>query len=304
MRRRFLLAFNPTAGLDGRRLVEEVVAGLEHLGADVIRHDGAPHALPELLRDNAANLDAVIAAGGDGTIRALAAHLDGLDLPVGVVPMGTGNVLAHEIGLPRSAVGLVHLLMHGPVRRFEGARANGETFFLMAGVGFDGAVIGALDTPLKRRVGKAAYAGPVLKVLRQPQPLLDIEVDGQPFRAQWLVAANAHRYGGPFVIARDAGIERPGLIAVVMQSPHRLSQLRQLLALGIGRLHRASGVHMIPCRHIVVRSTQPVASQIDGDPFVATPLEITAGGVGVRLIVPETYAKRMATTAAAEAPSS
>lgn len=292
MRRRFLLVFNPTAGLEGRSLVHEVAAGLEHLGCEVIRFDGAPEALPQLLRQTAPNLDAVIAAGGDGTVRASAALLAGYDVPLGVVPMGTGNVLAYEIGLPRSAVGLVHLLRSGPVRRIEGAHANGEPFFLMAGVGFDGAVIRELDVPLKRRVGKAAYAGPVLKVLRQPQPLLSLEIDGKPFSAQWLVVANAHRYGGPFVIARDAGLERPGLVAVVAQASNRIAQLRQLTALGLGRLHRARGVAMIPCRHVTVASAQAIASQIDGDRFVTTPLEISAGGIAVRLIVPKTYANR------------
>jgi diacylglycerol kinase (ATP) len=301
MRRRFLLVFNRTAGPEGRNLVYEVALGLEHIGCEVIRFDGGPDTLGQVLQEQAPALDAVIAAGGDGTIRALAAHLAACDLPLGVVPMGTGNVLAYEIGLPRSAVGLVHLLIDGPVRRIEGAYANGEPFFLMAGVGFDGAVISELDTPLKRRVGKAAYAGPVLKALRQPQPLLSVEIDGKPLTAQWLVAANAHRYGGPFIIARDAGLERPGLIAVLADSPSRFAQLRQLAALGLGRLHRAPGIEMIPCRHITVASAAPVASQIDGDRFATTPLEISSGGVAVNLIIPERYAARLDAAAAPKA---
>lgn len=297
MRRRFLLVRNPIAGVDGRSLADEVVGGLRQLGAEVHDHSGPLETLPQVLHERAATLDAVIAAGGDGTVRALAVQLDQYQLPLGVIPMGTGNVLSHEIGLPLSAVGLAHLLLHGPVHTFEGARANGEPFFLMAGVGFDGAIIRALDTPLKRRVGKAAYTGPVLETLRQPQPQLEVEIDGRAMSAQWVVAANARRYGGPFVIARDAGLDRPGLIAVVVQSPTRLSQLRQLAALGLGRFHRVRGVQMLPCRSVRVNCSSPVASQIDGDPFVETPLDITAGGVSVRLIVPETYAQRLAGSA-------
>jgi diacylglycerol kinase (ATP) len=293
MRRRFLLVHNPIAGLDGRRLVHEVTAGLQHIGADVTRFDGAPRELPAVLQDRASSIDAVIAAGGDGTIRALAALLEPYGLPLGVVPMGTGNVLAHEIGLPSSAVGLADLLLRGPVHEFEGARANGEPFFLMAGVGFDGQVIGHLDTPLKRRIGKAAYVSPFIKTLRAERTTLDVEVDGARHQAQWVVAANGRRYGGAFIIAPQAGLERPGLVAVLIKNAGQLGLLRQLLALGTGRLHRASGVEMIPCTRLTVHSAGPVASQIDGDPFVATPLEISAGGARVRLIVPEAYAARL-----------
>lgn len=293
MRRRFLLVHNPIAGIKGLQLAREVAAGLTQLGGEVFTHEGSPEALPSLLREKAAGLDAVVAAGGDGTVRALAAQLTAYDLPLGVVPMGTGNVLAHELGLPRSAVGLVHLLMHGPVVTIDGALANGEPFFLMAGVGFDGIVISALDTSSKRRLGKAAYAGPIMRTLARPRSQLALEIDGQPTTAQWLVVANARRYAGPFVIAPDAGLERPGLTAVVMRAPGRVTQLRQLLALGLGRLHRAPGVAMIRCNRVVVTSDAPVLSQIDGDPFAPTPIDITAGGVAVRLIVPESYASRI-----------
>jgi len=300
MRRRFLLVHNPIAGLDGRRLVHEVEAGLVHLGAEVTRYDGAPADLPAVLRDAAGSIDAVIAAGGDGTIRALAAVLDQHNLPLGVVPMGTGNVLAHEIALPTSAVGLANVLLHGPVRRFAGARANGEPFFLMAGAGFDGEVIRRLDTPLKRRIGKAAYASPLLNTLRAPHPRLVVEVDGQPHEAQWVVVTNARRYGGAFVISPGAGLERQGLVAVLFKTPGRFALLRQLLALGVGRLQNARGVEMLPCSRVSIRCASDVFSQIDGDPFVATPLDVEAGGVHVDLIVPDAYDRRLARDEAAQ----
>ncbi len=294
MRRRFLLIHNPIAGLDGRRLVHDVTSGLTQLGAAVTTHTGGLPDLPDFLRTHASGADAVIAAGGDGTIRALAAALHPYGLPLGVIPMGTGNVLAHEVGLPRSAVGLVDVLLRGPARTFAGAYANDEPFFLMAGVGFDGEVIRRLDTPLKRRIGKAAYVSPVLRTLRQPLQPLQITIDGQKREAQWLVVANARRYGGAFVIAREAGLEREGLIAVVATSSSRIGLLRQLLSLGLGSFHRTSGVEMIPCTSVDVASAGNVASQIDGDPFTATPVAIRAGGISVSLIVPEAYDARIA----------
>lgn len=299
MRRRFLFIHNPTAGRKGRLLVHEVAAGLTHLGAEVAMHSGAPETLPGLLSVSTEYLDAVVAAGGDGTIRALAAQLQPYGLPLGIVPMGTGNVLAHELGLPTTAVGLVDLLLRGPVAMVEGARANDEPFFLMAGVGFDGEVIRHLDTPLKRRIGKAAYAQPLLRALKTRNPPLRVVVDGKEHEAQWAVIANARYYGGSFVISPDAGVDKPGLIAILVNNKGQLGMLMQMLALGAGRLEKAAGVTMIPCRHVSVECAGPVASQIDGDPFTVTPLTITAGGASVRLILPEAYAARLARSEAA-----
>lgn len=294
MRRRFLFIHNPTAGRQGRRLVHEVAAGLTHLGAEISMHTGAPDTLPGLLSVSTEYLDAVVAAGGDGTIRALAAHLQPYGLPLGIIPMGTGNVLANELGLPRTAVGLADLLLNGPVVTVGGARANGEPFFLMAGAGFDGEVIRHLDTPLKRRIGKAAYISPVLRALRSRHAPLQVTVDGQHHEAQWVVIANARNYGGAFVISPDAGIDRPGLIAVLARNASQAGLLAQLMSLGAGRLHRARGVTMLPCREVCITSDGEVASQIDGDAFGSTPLKIESGDTSVRIIVPDRFAARFA----------
>lgn len=289
MRRRFLLVHNPIAGLQRQDLVQEARTGLEHLGAEIIAHQGGPEMLSEGLRQHAPSLDAVICAGGDGTVRHLACALEPYGLPLGIIPVGTGNVLSHEIGLPETAVGLANLLLHGSVREFQGARANGEPFFLMAGVGFDGEVIHRLNTSLKRKFGKAAYVQPILQTLRKAQPLLQVEVDGSKHSARWVVVTNARRYGGSFIIADDAGINRPGLVAVLMKNSGNFGLLRQLLALGAGALNRVPGVEVIPCRHVTVQSESPVATQIDGDAFVTTPLTISSGGASIRLIVPQKY---------------
>ena len=202
--------------------------------------------------------------------------------------------LAHELGLPSSAVGLADLLLHGPADTIHGARANGEPFFLMAGAGFDGEVIRRLDTPLKRRIGKAAYVKPVLQALSSRHPPLAVVIDGKPFEAQWLVVANARNYGGSFVISPHAGVDKPGLIAILVFNAGQAGFLRQMLALGSGRFHAARGVTMLPCHTVTVACDRPVACQIDGDPFPDTPLTVTSGDASVRLILPEAFAARLA----------
>lgn len=287
MRRKFLLVRNAIAGVSGRRLIDRVVEALLARGASV-ELAPAGQGGPDLSALSRTVFDAAIAAGGDGTFRALAKTL-GPSLPIGFVPMGTGNVLAHEIGLPRGPAAIAEVLMHGPVVDIEGARANGEPFFLMAGAGFDGEVIARLNTPLKRKIGKAAYVGPVLGALALTPRTLSVEIDGTSHACGWVVVAKAQRYGGAFVIARDAGITRPGLIAVLFQSTSRAARLRQLLALASRLLPHDPSIRMIPCHRVLIQANPDVAVEIDGDPFGQTPLEVAEGAAAARLIVPHAF---------------
>lgn len=291
-RQRFLLIHNAIAGVKGRSLAGDVVAELEKSGATVTRAAAGEAEMRRLAETASVKFDAVIAAGGDGTVRALAAALGTQTVPIGLVPMGTGNVLASEVALPRTPRALAELFRTGPSLRIEGARINGDAFYLMAGAGFDGAAVNALNTPLKRRVGKAAYMMPGLRAFAAPLPVLDVEIDGTHHRANWIVVANGHRYGGPFVITRKADLRKPGLQAVLIKSSGKIAQLRQLTRLGLGTLERDKHVEIIPCKRVNIRSHgRPVLVQCDGDSFGETPVSIEAGGPAFHMIVPETYAK-------------
>jgi diacylglycerol kinase family enzyme len=288
-RSRFLLVFNPMAGIAGRTLLADVTACLEAKGATVIPFRPGASRVPSPEDVRAGRYEAVIAAGGDGTVRALAAALAGTEIPIGYIPVGTGNVLAHEIGLLRAASRIADVLTRGPVVGIEGARANGELMFLMAGAGFDGEVIRQLSMAWKRRVGKLAYPPPVLRTLTRPLPRLHVEVDGLPFEASWAVIANARHYGGSFVLAPDANLRSGELTAILVKAQSRAHLLQQLLTLPLGQLTRQPGVTSMRCRRAVVRADHPVPTQVDGDPFGFTPLDVEAGGAPFRLIVPETF---------------
>ena len=171
MRRRFFLVENPGAGVAGSPLVEDAVRLLTKAGASVARCPNAdiPSARTAVRKAAASgSYDAIVAAGGDGTIRHAAASLIGANMPLGIIPVGTGNVLAHEIGLARTPPAITRMLLEGPVATVACAEANGEPFLLMVGAGFDARVVGALDQRLKSRVGKAAYAGPLLGAIVRP----------------------------------------------------------------------------------------------------------------------------------------
>src|SRR5262249_9480126 len=133
MRRRFLVLVNTGAGLSRPGLVDEVARALERDGARVTRETLGEFAA---IRRQAAvaarsqHYDVVVAAGGDGTIRAAAAGMSGTDVPLAIIPCGTANVLAQEIGLKASADCIYQMLCRGPPIRIACARANGEPFLL------------------------------------------------------------------------------------------------------------------------------------------------------------------------------
>jgi diacylglycerol kinase (ATP) len=296
MRRRFFLVTNPTAGACATSRVADVVALLEREGAVVMRAAVGDLAATRAAARNAAdngNCDAIIAAGGDGTVRQVAMALIGCSTPLGVVPVGTGNVLAHEIGLAADPTAIANMLLGGPQVRVACALANGEPFLLMAGAGFDARVLLSLDQRWKSRIGKPAFAGPVLGTLLRPLDRLQIVLDGCAHSACWAVVSNARHYAGKFLLAPYAGIERRGLVAVLFKAETRAALTAQLLQLATGglaqRAARTADVALIPCQKASITSRQPVPIQLDGDAFGTTPLAVDAGAAEIALIVPGRY---------------
>lgn len=296
MRSRFFLIFNPKAGLSRSRVVDTIVGLLQNAGATITRSNATT---AEEARDQASraarsgDYDAILAAGGDGTVRQAAAAAAGTSCPVAPIMLGTGNVLAHELGLPRRPDALARMIIDGPEVEIEMGLANGEPFLLMAGAGFDGRVIAGLDHGLKQRLWKLAYVPPVLRALASPADRLAITCDGKTGNAAWAIVSNARCYGGNFVLAPHTSIRSTGLQAILFDGPGRAQRLSQLLSLGLGRLATraakpAADVRMMPANDVTIDAPHPVPVQIDGDDFGTTPLRVTTGGGRVRLIVATT----------------
>lgn len=290
VRRRFLLLHNPVAGVRRRTLARRVASELERRGAEIVmlRFWGATATAPgAIARDvQLDGFDAVIAAGGDGTVRALATALgESTPIPIGIIATGTGNVLANEIGMPKKPSEIANVLMTGPVVEVAGAAADSESFFLMAGAGFDGEVVAGLNKKLKRRFGKLAYILPILRSLvKKPMPFA-VTVDGHELEATWIVAANGRNYAGAFVLAPEARLSEPGFHAIVFNARNRRGRLLELLAIVAGVHARLPSVKVMPC-HAMAVTSPGVPLQIDGDPMLHSPITITSRGPRLRLIGP------------------
>ncbi|MGO8868610.1 MAG: diacylglycerol/lipid kinase family protein [Alphaproteobacteria bacterium] len=276
--RRLLVIYNPAAGWHRRRRFAHVLARLARLGCALSVRETAAQGDAEAFARAAdpAAVDLVVAAGGDGTINEAINGLAQSAIPLAILPLGTANVLAAEIGLAGSARAIAETIaFHAPHPVFLGS-ANGRRFALMVGVGFDARVIGALDLRLKRAVGKLAYALSALsQLVGYRARRYQVEIDGKHFTAAALVIAKGHYYGGRFIVARDARLDEPRLHVALFERAGRWNLLRYAWGLIAGRMDRLADVRVVPASSVTVEGEPGEAVQADGDLVAALPLAVT-----------------------------
>jgi diacylglycerol kinase family enzyme len=284
-----LIIFNPAAGSRRHRRLARALAVLP--GATVAETRGPGHA-GALARDAVnAGYATVVAAGGDGTIAEVAAGLAGADVALGLLPLGTANVLARELGVPlQPEAAAAYLLQGGEVRLWPGiARFAGggqRLFVQMLGAGFDAAVVTGLDLRLKQALGRAAYVAEAASQLACYRfPSIELRLDGgPPRRAASVVVTKGRLYAGPYLLASGATPLESGFHVAVMGG----GRWRAVLAGGLlplGLLPRLPGLEVIRARHVALLGSG-VPAQADGDPAGMLPVAIEDAAGPLRLRLP------------------
>ena len=291
MRRRVLIIVNPAAGRSrwSRHRLDRVVAALERRGCSVVtRRAGAPTGDAErLAREAEPDFDIIVAAGGDGTISAVVNGIAGAPRAVAVLPLGTANVLAREIGLPRRPELLAELIAAGPARPIWPGCVGDRLFLTNASSGFDAATVAAVDPRLKRYVGRLAFAWAILVCLwRYPPHALCVRVDGIDHPAAAVIAAKGRLYAGGYVIAPRANLAEPMLDFVLFQRSGRLAVLRYLGALLLGTIARRDDVTVLRSRSAFVSAAKLLPVQADGEIVARLPVLIRLAEQQLRLVRP------------------
>ncbi|MBO6755258.1 MAG: diacylglycerol kinase family lipid kinase [Roseibium sp.] len=285
-----LIMANPTAGGYRQKVLDKVRRELTASGFDVRLHLTS-HAgeIGDVCADPSLRIGTLVIAGGDGSVNEAMTGLQAHPAPpaLAVIPFGTANVLAHELGLPRRAKAVARAIAAHQVRPLHAGRANGHPFVLMASAGFDAEVVHAMPLSLKRRFGKLAYVLIALKTgFPRQSPDLFVHLQDETLAGKLVVVTNGRYYGGPFSVCPEACVCDPGLHLLVLEKDDPLSLMRFSAALLLGRVHKTRGVVAKTIQRARLTAAKPVAAQIDGDPFGTTPILVEAGGPTLDIIVP------------------
>ncbi len=287
-----VIVFNPVAGRRRAHLLWRV---LDVLVANGIRLDlaethRAGHA--EVLAREAVRRGEpmVVAAGGDGTIAEVANGLMGSATRLGVIPLGTANVLAHELHLPFAPKAVAAALAFGRTCTLWPGQAHGRDgdrlFVQMLGVGFDAHVVRNMPYPLKKMFGKGAYVMQSMRELvRYKFPMIRMRIDNTETEAASVIISKGRLYGGRFRLAADAVSGDPGFSVVLFDRSGPAAAMLYGAALPLNLLGRAPGVRHIRARRIDFMQNENVPAQTDGDSAGFAPLSVTDAPGPIHVIV-------------------
>ncbi len=299
---RTLLIYNPTAGpWDMTRTLKRLAADLEQdAGWSVefvqTEHPGDTHWYAQRAVRN--SLDIVLVAGGDGTINEAVNGLAGADTMMGIVPVGTGNVLAHQLQMPILSFNVpfqvpevTEALLAGRVQRVDVGNIGGRRFLCWGGAGLDAEITTRLEPRPRyaKHLGSIPYIIAAFSVASQFRGFrARISVGDRRFstRALLILASNIRLYAAFFSIARHAKMDDGLLDIFIFKGLGFAYAFRHLLHIFSGRYLRDPGVIHILTRQMQIETHPAVAVHLDGDPLGETPAVIKLEPGNLRLLVP------------------
>ena len=239
----------------------------------------------------------VVAAGGDGTVNEV---INGLGaaatqqssagqtkpaVALGILPVGTMNVMAYELGLPgRNLEACWELIHSGTTREIDLWQANDQYFAQLAGVGFDAEIVQQTPWEMKRRFGPLSYVMTAAKILGQEAPMLSVEIEGRPpLYGSVVLIGNGRHYGGPVPVFRDASNTDGLLDVLIMHQRRPLEAFQFLSALVATGYQECNDIDYLQVKSLKVTSQQVVPYELDGELGLNTPVEFKAAPFRLRV---------------------
>ena len=233
----------------------------------------------------------MIAAGGDGTINEVMNGLVGSDIPIAILPLGTTNVLAKELSIPRNVEGAMEIAVSrkpkvislGKIVFTGRPSLPSRHFCLMAGIGYDGETVFRINEALKKISGKGAYIySGITTLLKFNPPVLTFNIDEKIYSGYSAIIGNAAKYAGNFKVTPDARLTDPVLYVCLFKGKRRLDFFRYVFGITTKTHLRYKDVEYLKAENIEITGSSHV--QIDGDYIGTTPAKVEIVRDALRLV--------------------
>lgn len=307
--KRAVILYNPVARglLRRKRSVERCVGVLASHGieARLVATAGPGTAGGQARREIEEGCDLMIAAGGDGTINEVANGMLHSQVPLAILPGGTANVLAREMGMPlRLERAAAQMAQFRPTPTAAGRLHVPESlprvFLCMTGAGLDAQIVYHLNLGLKAAVGKLAYYASGFRQVFRSLCEFEVLVDGRPFQASFALISRVRNYGGDLEIARGASLLRDDFEIVLFRGKQSVGYLRYLAAVLMGRAERARGCTVLRGGSVLCRGAAGVGGagaeniyvQVDGELAGRLPISAEVVPGALTLLMPPEYLAR------------
>ena len=289
--------------LRGRRRarLDRAVTILEQAGYEVsIAPTTGPGTAGDIVRGAlATGTEFIVAAGGDGTINEVLDGLVNTQVPLGILPAGTANVLATEMGLGSNMERAAKLMRESVSKRIAIGRLETggavRHFLSMAGVGFDAHIVYNLSPGLKRRLGKAAYWVGGFGQATRRYPEFQVEIDGAAREVcSFALISRVRNYGGDFQIAQNIRLEDSHFEVVLFRGQTPLRYFKYVFGLTTGQLAGMRGVSFskAQCVRIFDAQDRRIYIQVDGESAGHLPARVSMVPDAVTLLIPPLYLNR------------
>jgi YegS/Rv2252/BmrU family lipid kinase len=273
---RVAVVVNPISGAGGRpdagprrAALARGILATESATAEVHVTERAGHAFELARTAVGGGADVVVAWGGDGTVNEVARALAFGPAALGIVPAGSGNGLARDLGVPGGPAAALRAALRAPERRIDAGELGGRLFFNTAGIGLDAVVAARFNARVRGRRGLLPYLVIMTEELWRCRPAeYALRVDGETLDGPALLIAccNSRQYGGHALIAPRARLDDGRLDLVVVAPRPRLRALWDARRLFTGTIDAAAGVRSRPFTRLEVAAAMPLLFHVDGEP--------------------------------------
>jgi diacylglycerol kinase (ATP) len=234
-------------------------------------------------------VDAIVVAGGDGTLNAAAKALVPMGLPVGLIPCGTANDLARTLGIPADIASAVEIIRQGNIREVDIGQVNDCFFFNVASIGMSAELAAILTTDIKRRFGRFGYALAAIRVLMRAKPFhADIYRRGVRHKSYTLQIAvgNGRYYGGGNIVERYASIDDGLLDLYSLEFSEAWRMLFRFRAFSRGEHVDYDDVRFMNGTEFEIRTRRPRPVNADGEIVTTTPARFRLLPRAIRIFAP------------------